>query len=247
MKHVVLVGATDGIGRALAHHFAEQGWRVGVLGRDPGKLERVADSVRERAPGVPLAATAVCDVTDHQRIAPALDQLLGDLGQMDLLVYCAGVMESGDSPARRASAARKMFAVNVDGAIHVLELAADYFEDAGRGHVAALGSVAGDRGRKGNPSYCASKAALHTYLEGLRHRLHGTGVAVSTVKPGWVKTRMLEDHQKPGAVSPEVAARKIAAGLAKGREEFYVPGWWRLVAAAIRWTPSFLFKRVGPA
>lgn len=246
MKHVVLVGATDGIGRALAHHYAEQGWRVGVLGRDAGKLARLADRLSEEAPGVPLGATALCDVTDHERVGPALDELLADLGQMDLLVYCAGVLEQGETPEASSRAARRMLDVNCAGAVHVLELAADYFADAGRGHVAALGSVAGERGRKGNPGYCASKAALHAYLEGLRHRLHGSGVTVSTVKPGWVKTRMLEDHEKPGAVTPATAARKIAHGLERGREVFYVPGWWRLVGAAIRWTPRFLFKRVGP-
>lgn len=245
MKHVLLVGATDGIGRALAREYLARSWRVAIVGRDPDKLERVVGELHRDAPDPDLAGV-ICDVTNADRVRPAFNETLRALGQLDLLVYCAGVMTGGATPEERGQAARTMLEVNAAGAIHFLELAADYFAEAGRGQLAALGSVAGDRGRKGNPAYGASKAALHAYLEGLRHRLHGTDVLVSTVKPGWVNTRMLETEQA-GAVEPEAAARKIADGLQRGREVFYVPGWWRGVGLALRWMPRFLFKRFGPA
>jgi short-subunit dehydrogenase len=142
-----------------------------------------------------------------------------------------------------------MLDVNVVGAIRLLEHAAAYMTAAGRGRLAAVGSVAGDRGRKGNPAYGASKAALDTYLEGLRHRLQGTGVGVSTVKPGYVRTRMLPVAARtfPPAISAEDAARRIVRGLDRGRDVFYVPAWWALVSRLLRLTPRFLYKRIAPA
>lgn len=245
MRHVLLVGATDGIGLALAREYLARRWRVAVLGRDPEKLDRVVRQLRSEAPRADLSGV-VCDVTDAERVEPAFEEALRALGQLDLMLYCAGIMATGRTAGERANAARAMLDVNATGAARFLELGAAYLAAAGRGHLAGLGSVAGDRGRRGNPGYGASKAALHTYLEGLRHRLHGSGVTVSTVKPGWVRTRMLGED-RPAAISPESAAAKIADGLERGREVFYVPAWWRAVGLALRWMPSFLFKRIGPA
>lgn len=245
MRHALLVGATDGIGLALARRYLRLGWRVGIVGRNPEKLDRVTGDLGSELPDARVAGV-VCDVTEVDRVAPAFERALRALGQLDLLVYCAGAMRWPDSPDERGRAAREMFEVNAAGAAHFLELAADYLAEVGRGQLAGVGSVSGDRGREGNPGYGASKAGLHAYLEGLRHRLHGTGVTVSTVKPGWVRTRMLAED-RPGAIEPEEAARRIAAGLEAGREVFYVPGWWRLVGAALRWMPRSLFKRIGPA
>lgn len=248
MKHVVLVGATDGIGRALASAYLRRGWRVGILGRSPEKLDRVMAELRAEEPEGMVRGVA-CDVREPERVAEAFDEILRRLGQMDLLVYCAGTMPPwGEELEERLEGVRPTLEVNVTGAVHVLERAADYFRAAGRGRVAALGSVAGERGRKGHPVYGASKAALHQYLEGLRHRLHPRGVGVTTVKPGWVRTRMLGDAaaRSPAAVEPERAAEAIVRGLERGRDVFYVPWWWGLVALGLRLAPRWLFKRFGP-
>ncbi|MGD0484371.1 MAG: SDR family NAD(P)-dependent oxidoreductase [Gemmatimonadales bacterium] len=249
MSHVLLCGATDGIGLALARLYAARGWHVGVLGRDPAKLKRVAAELR--AAGGTIAA-APCDVRDAAGAAEGFSAVLRALGSMDLFVYCAGVLHPGDSAQVDAAADRETMDVNATGAVHLLGLAADYFRLARRGHIAAIGSIAGDRGRKGNPAYGASKAALHTYLEGLRNRLHPFGVRVTTVKPGWVRTRMLAGSAGAaaewpvGSITVEEAARLIARGLDRGREVYYVPSWWALVAFALRHTPRFVFKRLGP-
>jgi short-subunit dehydrogenase len=141
-----------------------------------------------------------------------------------------------------------MMEVNATGAIRLIEHAADYMVAAGRGRLAGVGSIAGDRGRRGNPAYAASKAALDVYLEGLRHRLQGSGVGVSTVKPGFVRTRMLPPTAPsfPPSITASDAARRIASGLLRGRDVFYVPAWWALVSWAMRLTPRFLFKRIAP-
>lgn len=249
VKHVVLVGATDGIGRALASAYLRRGWRVGLLGRSPEKLERVmAELLAEEPEGMVRGVT--CDVRDPRRVAEAFDEILRQLGQMELLVYCAGVMPPyGETLHGRLASVAPILDVNVKGAIHVLERAADYFTAAGLGRIAAIGSVAGERGRRGHPVYGASKAALHQYLEGLRHRLHPHGVGVTTVKPGWVRTRMLgsEAARSPATVEPDQAAEAIVRGLEHGRDAFFVPGWWGAVALVLRLLPRSLFKRFGPA
>lgn len=246
MRHVMIVGATDGIGLALARHYLDGGWRVGLVGRDPEKLDRVVEELREGArPG--RVAGEVCDVTDHDAVGPAFESLLASLGQLDLMIYCAGVLPPAEGGGeQRFRAARSMFEVNTVGAVHFLELGADYMAELGKGTLAALGSVAGERGRGGNPAYNASKAGLHAYLGGLRHRLHGTGVTVCTVKPGFVKTKMLGEDPPPVAIEAEDAAARIADGLRKGREVFFVPRWWWLVGVALRLMPRWLFKRIGP-
>lgn len=248
MKHVVLVGATDGIGRALASEYLRKGWRVGIVGRDPEKNERVLRELREEEPRG-FVVTVVCDVQDSERIAPAFEETLRALGQIDLFIYCAGTMPPyGGTLEERLASIGPIVGTNVTGALRFLELAADYLEATGRGHVAAIGSIAGERGRKGHPVYGASKAALHQYLEGLRARLHGTGVRVTAIKPGWVRTRMLGPgpSRSPLTVDPDRAARAIVRALEWGREAFFVPWWWGVVAMGLRVLPTGLFKRFAP-
>lgn len=239
MRHVLLVGATDGIGLALARAYLKREWRVALLGRDPAKVARVADELRASFPGCVLV-TGTLDLGMDADPAPALDGAVRELGQVDLIIHCAGVMEREDRLG-------EMLDVNVRGALRVLRWGARRMAEAGEGHLAALGSVAGDRGRRGNPAYGATKAALHTYLDGLRHELHGRGVRVTTVKPGWVRTRMLgEVPAFPPAATPEAAAEAIVRGIQARREVLYVPGWWRWISLALRALPAGLFKRVAP-
>ena len=245
MKHVMLVGATDGIGLELARVYLERGWRVGIMGRNAGKIDSASAQLRAQFPAASLV-TETCDVTIAEQVPVAFEALLGKLGQADLIVYVAGVLVDGDGLTSEFSDDHAMLAANTVSAVHVLGLAANYFAQAGRGHLAAIGSIAGDRGRRRNPAYGASKAALHAYLEGLRNRLHSAGVRVSTIKPGFVRTRMLGDRPAPGAISPEAAARLIARGLDRGRESFYVPWFWGIMGLALRLTPRVVFKRVGP-
>lgn len=238
MRHVVLVGATDGIGLALARSYLKRSWRVALLGRDPAKLEECLARLRDAYPGCTLAGETL-DAAGAE-VTGALERAVRSLGQMDLLVYCAGVMEGEEG-------LEAMGAVNFLGAARVLRWGAAYFAAARTGRLAAIGSVAGDRGRRGNPAYGATKAALHAYLEGLRHELHPVGVGVSTIKPGWVRTRMLgEVPGFPPAVSADAAAERIVTLLERGRDVFYVPGWWRGISLALRLLPTSLFKRIAP-
>jgi short-subunit dehydrogenase len=240
------VGATDGIGLALARLYLGRGCRVAIVGRDADKLTRVAADLRARHPPGALT-TRCCDVRRSATVVPALEAALQDLGDLDLLVYCAGAMTRGDGLTSVFADDAETIEVNVLGAVQVLGWASEHCKAARHGHIAAIGSVAGERGRKGDPAYGASKAALHAYLEGLRSRLHPFGVRVSTIKPGFVRTRMLaEERRYPGEIAVERAAGLIARGLDRRRESFYVPSWWCVVSVLMHATPRFLFKRLAP-
>ena len=246
MKRVVLVGATDGLGRALAAEYAARGGWVTILGRSPAKLDALVAELSARHPAATVRGV-VCDLADAGSIEPAFREALEASGHCDLFLYNAGIMPPGDGiPSDPRSDAETMN-VNAVAAVRMLGLAANYFRAAGRGHLAAISSIAGDRGRRGNPAYNASKAALTTFLEGLRNRLFPFGVTVSTVKPGFVGTRMLEGKTNLfWVVPPDVAARTIAERLEKRHEVFYVFRRWGLFGLALHHVPRFVFKRIGP-
>lgn len=242
MRTVLLVGATDGIGLALASRYLSQNWRIGIIGRNRTKLDRVTNELQEKH-GRGRIADIQCDVTNESLVSGAFGRILETLGGVDLMIYCAGIRKRGETPEERYSVVAEMLDVNLAGAIHFLELGAEHFIGVGKGHLAAIGSVAGDWARPRDPGYGASKAGLHSYLNGLRMRLRATGVRVSTIKPGSVNTRMLTDDS-PGSIEPEEAARRIERCLSAGHEVFYVPGWWRAVSLGLRLMPRWLQRRV---
>ena len=246
MKRVVLVGATDGLGRALADEYASRGFWVTILGRSNAKLDAVVSELASRHPAATVRGV-VCDLADAARIGPAFREAVEATGHCDLVLYVAGVLNAGDGVTCDAEEDAEMMTVNATSAVAMLGHAANYFRAAGRGQIAAISSIAGDRGRKGNPAYNASKAALTAYLEGLRNRLFPYGVKVSTVKPGFIGTRMLGGRTGlPWVVAPEAAARTIANRLERGHEVFYVFRRWALLGLALHHVPRFVFKRVGP-
>jgi short-subunit dehydrogenase len=141
---------------------------------------------------------------------------------------------------------RKMIEVNLIGAMAWLNPVAEMFQSAKAGQIVGISSVAGDRGRVGNPGYNTSKAALTTYLEALRNRLTRNGVNVLTVKPGFVQTEMLKAAQGPTpfTIQPEKAVEDIWAAMQKRRQVIYTPSLWRWIMLAIQHTPSFIFRKL---
>jgi short-subunit dehydrogenase len=140
---------------------------------------------------------------------------------------------------------REMMEINTIGAMAWLNPVADRMARLGRGTIVGIGSVAGDRGRSGNPGYCASKAALHTYLESLRNRVAARGVQVVTIKPGFVDTAMTRGREGLfWMISADRAAEIILAKARRGVVTAYVPARWRAVMTVIRAIPSVIFTRL---
>ncbi len=241
LQRILIVGASSGIGEALALHLAGAGKTLGLVARRQAALARVADEVTRRGG---KAVVEVSDAADPRAVEASWANLLSQMGGIDAVVYAAGVMPDVAPDEFDTAKDQQVIEINVLGAVAWLNCAARHFAPLGRGVICGIGSVAGDRGRRGAPVYGASKAALHTYLESLRNRLAVRGVRVVTVKPGPVRTPMLGDKRMPLTVDADVAAAAIARSLSGGPDVVYVHWLWRWIMLAIRSVPSLIFRKL---
>jgi NAD(P)-dependent dehydrogenase (short-subunit alcohol dehydrogenase family) len=244
-KRAILVGASSGLGAALARRLAAEGYIMALLSPHDDLLHNVCDQIN-------AGHTEVCalpykhDVTEYEAVPSLILQIISDLGGLDLFVYLAGVNFPPGLDHLDFDSDRRMMEVNVVGAMAWLAPVAALFKNRHAGQIVAISSVAADRGRLGNPGYNASKAALDTYLEGLRNRLTRHGVHVLTVRPGFMKTEMLAAAQgaTPFAIEPEQAAADISRALRGRRQVIYTPPIWRWIMLLIVHTPSLIFRRL---
>ena len=242
LQKIVIVGASSGIGRALALELAGPQRKLGLVARRADELAQVAADVRLKGGH---AEIEVCDAADVQAAELAWRALKDRLGGVDCIVYAAGVMHNVEPDEFNSTKDSQMIAVNVIGAMAWLNCAARDFQAAGTGVICGIGSVAGDRGRRPSPAYGASKAALHTYLESLRNRLWLHGVRVVTVKPGPVDTPMTQGRgPMPLMISASTAAQRIAAALESGPEVVYVAWQWRWIMLILKHIPAKIFRRM---
>jgi short-subunit dehydrogenase len=223
MQHIVITGASSGIGEALAFYYARQGARLSLCGRDPGRLENVATGCR--AYGVPVE-TRVLDVTD----GPAVQAWLlacDDAHPVSLVIANAGIsggtggMFDGETQAQ----AQQIFRVNVEGVLNTAYPLIPRMCARGRGQIALMSSLAGAFGWPGAPAYCGSKAAVRVLGQSLRLTLAPAGVKVNVICPGFVRSRMTEANPFPMPFLMEVfpAAAKIARGLERNRGRISFP------------------------
>lgn len=241
----IVVGASSGIGAALVRRLALQGYRVAALARRENELRDLADDINANLPGRPDACVLVYahDVANYEAIPGLFQDIIRDLGGLDLIVYLAAVQPSVALDEYNFAKDAAMVQVNFLGAIAWLNQAAMRFARTRHGHIVGVSSIAGDRGRVGGPVYNATKAGLNTYLEALRNRLARRGVAVTTIKPGFVDTRLLANAKKTfWVISPEDAAAQIYLAILHKKGTVYVPKRWGLVGLIIRHIPSAIFK-----
>ena len=264
-RRAIIVGASSGIGEALARQVAREGCQVALVARREFELARIVDDIN-RAKGsestpraqttVPtpntqhptpslLARAYVHDAREYACVPALFQQITHDLGGLDLIIYAAGVMPLIEENEYAFDKDLLTIEVNVLGAIAWLNEAAQRFERAQAGTIVGISSVAGDRGRKGYPAYGASKTALNTYLEALRNRIGRYGVSVVTIKPGPVDTPMTKEvTKKPLLISADAAATAILAAARAGKHTAYVPWKWQPIMFIIRNIPSAIFKKL---
>ncbi|MDB5036221.1 MAG: short-chain dehydrogenase [Chlorobi bacterium] len=243
-KHAIVVGASSGIGEALARRLAKDGCRVAMVARRKDSLDRLADELNSAA-GSTIAFTAAHDVANRGEVPFLFQELAKELGGLDAIFYAAGVMPTVAVDEYNTEKDAMMMEVNTIGAMAWLNQAAVRFERTKRGTIVGISSIAGDRGRRGSPAYGTSKAALNAFLESLRNRLARFGVKVVTIKPGFIDTEMTQGL--PGLfwlISADRAAELIIAAARAGRNVAYIPGRWRIVGMVVRAIPSFLFRRL---
>lgn len=242
MQRVLLVGATSAIAQAAARVMAARGDHLYLAARSKERLETVAADLRTRGAGrVETEALDAADLPACEGVAARAEAALGGL---DVVLVAHGTL--GDQKASQASfaVAQRELTTNFLSVVAILTPAANRFEEKRAGALCVISSVAGDRGRQSNYVYGTAKAGVSTFLQGLRNRLHPAGVAVVTVKPGFVDTPMTAHLQK-GILfaSPEKVGRAIVRAIDSRKDVAYVPWFWRPILFIIRHVPEMVFKR----
>ncbi len=245
--NIVMLGATRGMGRALARLLAERGDRVFLLGRDPAELTRSAADLAVRAPNHKgFRGHAPCDLSDPGSFAPALRAAEGALGRIDIIVVTAGMFATQEELELDIDRTEQLLRVNFTNTVVFCEHARNTLMAAGGGTLCVFSSVAGDRGRKPVALYGASKAGLSHYLESLDHRFRDQGLVTICVKPGFVKTGMTAGLKPPPfAGEPEEVAHDVLKAIDAGRPLVYSPSIWRWIMLVIMHLPRAVMRRVG--
>ena len=220
-RTVLITGASSGIGEALALHYAARGAALALTGRDRPRLDAVARACRAR--GAEVLAEAA-DATD----APAMERFIAEAERfrpLELMIANAGISAGSGFAGESPEQARRIFAVNLDGVLNSVLPALPHLRARRRGQIALMSSLASFRGFPGAPAYCASKAAVRVWGEGLRPLLAAEGIGVSVICPGFVTSRMTEANAfpMPFLMDSGRAARIIAEGLAANRARIAFP------------------------
>ncbi len=234
---VVITGASSGIGEALARHYARGSEGLGLISRRPVEAKAFSEK----------AVSYSVDVTDESALARAAGDFIERFGPPDLVVANAGI-SSGTRGEDLADVAklRRVLEVNVVGLAATLAAFAPAMRQAGRGTLAGICSVAGFRGLAGNGAYSASKAAAITWMESLRTELHGSGVSVVCICPGYIDTPMTQVNRwrMPFLLSADEAARRIARAIARKPRLAVIPWQMALVSIPLRLMPGWLYDRI---
>ncbi len=242
MKNLLILGATADMAQAIAKKYSSEGWSLTLAALEPELLEPIAGDLRVRS-DAPVEV-AVFDATDFENHRPFYDSLKN---KPDAVICVFGYM--GDQMLARTDfeEVRRTIDVNFTGAVSILNIVAEDFEKRGKGAIAGISSVAGDRGRQSNYIYGCAKAGFTAYLSGLRNRLAKSGVHVMTVKPGFCRTKMTENMELPPALTaePEQVADAVFNGLERKRNEVYTLWMWRYIMLIIRHIPESIFKKMG--
>jgi len=239
-----VVGATRGMGRALVRLMAERGASLFLLGRDAAELARSARDLEARGAPAPVGA-APLDLADPAGFAEALDAADRALGRFDTLVVTGGLFARQEELARDSESLARLLHVNFTGTVVLGQMAAERLAARGGGTICVFSSVAGDRARRANYLYGASKAGLSAFLDGLGQTYADRGVKVVCVKPGFVKTSMTEGLPiPPFAGEPDAVAAVVLRAIEAGRPVVYAPGAWCFVMLVIRALPRFVIRRL---
>ena len=242
---VAFLGATKGMGRALARQMAERGDELCLLGRDVSNLERSAADLKIRGAAGQLKAL-FCDLEQPQTFAPALADARDAMGGLETVVVTAGIFAIQEQLENDMELVARMFRINFSNTVLFCEEAKNVLLGQGGGTLCVFSSVAGERGRKPVIIYGATKAGLTYYLEGLDHKHRTEGLRVVTVKPGFVKTSMVEDLEPPPfAGEPVPVALRVLRALDRGAPVVYAPASWKYIMAVIRALPRAVMRRVG--
>jgi len=243
MRHILIIGATSAIAEATARKFAQDGDRLFLAARNPDRLAAVANDLKTR--GATQVEVLAMDANDTARHAALIAEAETVLEGLDTILIAHGTLSDQKACEASFDETLKELQTNCLSVISLLTHVANLFEKQKHGTIVVISSVAGDRGRQSNYVYGTAKAAVTTFMQGLRNRLTRSGVTVITIKPGFVDTPMTAGFRKGRLwASPEKISDGIYRAIKRKRDEVYIPWFWRLIMLAIRLIPERFFKKM---
>lgn len=237
MKHVIIVGATSGIGREIALIYAQQGWNVGIAGR----RETLLKELHQQYPSQICYETI--DVTQDEAVT-RLQTLIEKNNGMDLFLLSSGV--GFQNPSLDPSIELHTAKTNVEGFVRLTTAAFHYFEQQGKGHMAVISSIAGTKGIGVAAAYSATKRFQNCYIDALEQLagLKKLAITFTDIRPGFVATALLKTRNYPMLMQPQKVARTIVKAIGKKKRVCIIDGRYRLLVALWRLIPRGVWKRL---
>lgn len=240
-ENVLILGATSDMAIAIARQLATEGYSITLAGRSTERLSAMEGDLRVRhkamVTSVPFDAL---NFDSHQDFYQSLAE------KPDVVICVFGMLGDQAQAQSDWTHCHQIINSNYTGAVSILNVIANDFERRRKGTIVGISSVAGERGRQSNYIYGSAKAGFTAYLSGLRNRLFHHGVHVMTVKPGFVKTKMIENLSTPGLLTavPRQVAKKVSKAILKKKDTVYVLSVWRIIMMVIKSIPEAIFKRL---
>ncbi|HEX5310223.1 SDR family oxidoreductase [Aquabacterium sp.] len=243
MRKILIVGANSAIAQACARRWVQRGDAVFLAARGAAPLQSQVDDLKVR--GARTIGSRVFDANQLADHAALFDEATRALGGLDTILIAHGTLTDQAKAQADVDYALAEIATNGTSVVSLMTLAAERFERQGKGAIAVISSVAGDRGRQSNYVYGSAKALVSAFASGLRQRLAKKGVSVTTIKPGFVDTPMTAAFKK-GALwaQPDQVAKDIVGAVDKGRTVVYSPGFWRFIMLIIKHIPEGIFIKL---
>ncbi|UCB56614.1 MAG: SDR family NAD(P)-dependent oxidoreductase [Candidatus Omnitrophota bacterium] len=236
MKKAIVIGASSGIGEAVARVLANNGYEVGLTARRFELLEKLQKEIPSRT------YIRRMDVTRREETAATLEDLIKEMSGLDLIVLNAGINVS--TPDLKHEKELETVDVNVSGFVLCADIALKYFTAQKSGHIVGISSIAGLRGSATCPAYSASKAFVSNYMEGLRHRVRSTDIYVTDIRPGFVDTEMIKGFRHLFWVAqPLGAAEQIFSAIKNKKKMAYITRRWNIMAWLLRWMPDWMYAQ----
>lgn len=241
MPTALLLGAASDMAIAIAEEFASHGYHIQLAARNVNRLLPLQSD---------LAIKYSSRVSIHEFDALAFDTHQSFFDELnpkpDVTICVFGYLGENEKAVKDWQQASKIIHTNYTGAVSVLNTVAMYYADQGKGVIAGIASVAGERGRQSNYLYGSAKAGFTAYLSGLRNSLYHRGVHVVTVQPGFVYTKMTEDLKLPAMLTakPEEVAQAVYKAVVKKKNVVYVKWFWKPIMTVIKTIPEFMFKKL---
>jgi hypothetical protein len=240
---VLIIGATSSVAQAVCHEMAKRGDQLFLVGRNTAHLDAISKDLNTRySTSIKFIAQ---DLNDLESFPEMLAEVNRQFGQFNIVLIAHGTLSNQKACEVSVEETLKEYTTNCLSYLALLTIIANQLEQQGHGTIAAISSVAGDRGRQSNYVYGSAKGAVSLFLAGLRNRLAKKNIQVLTIKPGFIDTPMTKEFKKSLLwASPQKVARDIVKAIDKKKDIIYTPWFWRYIMLIIKMLPEKMFKKL---